>query len=200
MNDIIYTIDITRSSHQFCILISYTISCSIFINSEEQRLTLCTRKPLSSTTYLIFNDQMRERFLHLKLHGYFPCHLRDFLVANVSNIRSAPCDRSSWYAQNHHLCSRGYPRRFLRAVFQEVTWIRRSELLKGSRRKKSNEFFETYRACVLTLRNAPEWPTLKELLDLNLNELTESTFGDIFPPRVFLAQSSAPRLGSILKR
>lgn len=100
----------------------------------------------------------------------------------------------------HHLCSRGYPRRFLRAVFQEVTWIRRSELLKRSRQQKSNEFFETYRACVLTLRNAPEWPTLKELLDLNLNELTESTFGDIFPPRVFLAQSSAPRLGSILKR
>jgi hypothetical protein len=95
-------------------------------------------------------------------------------------------------------------------VFQEVTWNRRSELLKGrlgSDKKKSNEIFETYRACVLTvltLRNAREWPTvtLKELLDLNLNELTESTFGDIrvFPPRVFLAQSSAQRLGSILKR
>jgi hypothetical protein len=41
---------------------------------------------------------------------------------------------------------------------------------------------------------------LKELLDLSLSELTKSTFGDIFPPRVFLAQSSAPRLGSILKR
>ena len=94
----------------------------------------------------------------------------------------------------HHLCSRGYPRHFLRAVFQEVKWIRRSKLLKGSRCKKSNEFFETYRACVLTLRNAPDLPRLKELL-----ELTESTFGDIFPPRVFLAQwpqSSAPRLDS----
>ena len=100
----------------------------------------------------------------------------------------------------HHLCSRGYPRYFLRTVFQEVTWPRRSELLKGSRQKKSIEFFDTYRACVLTLRNAPEWPSLKELLDLSLAELVESTFGDIFPPRVFLAQSSAPRLGSILKR
>ena len=65
--------------------------------------------------------------------------------------------------------------------------------------KKCNEFFETYRACVLTLRNAPELPVLKELLDLSLKELTESTFGDIFPPRAFFAQSSAPRLGSILK-
>ena len=72
-------------------------------------------------------------------------------------------------------------------------------LLRGSP-KKFNEFFETYRACVLTLRNAPEWPQLKELMDLSIRELTESTFGDIFPQRVFLAQASAPRLGSILKR
>jgi hypothetical protein len=80
-------------------------------------------------------------------------------------------------------------------VFQEVTWTLRSELLKGSRQKKNNEFFETYRACFLTHRNAQEWPMLKELLELSLSELTE---WDIFPPRVFLAQSSAPRLGSIL--
>ena len=39
----------------------------------------------------------------------------------------------------------------------------------------------------------------RERLDLSLNELTESTFGDIFPRRAFVAQSSAPRLGSILK-
>ncbi len=44
-----------------------------------------------------------------------------------------------------HLCSRGY----LKAVlFREVTWIRtllrRSELLKGSRHKESNVFFEIY--------------------------------------------------------
>ena len=72
-------------------------------------------------------------------------------------------------------------------------------LLRGSP-KKFNEFFETYRACVLTLRNAPEWPTLRERLDLSLTELVESTYGDIFPPRAFLAQSNAQRLGSILKR
>jgi hypothetical protein len=92
----------------------------------------------------------------------------------------------------HHLCSGGYPLCFLRTVFQEV----QSELLKGVARRKTASF------CVLTLRNAPEWPMLKELLDLSLSELTESTFGDIVPERVFLAQSSAPRLGSesILKR
>ena len=87
----------------------------------------------------------------------------------------------------------------LRTVFQEVTWAQRFLILTCNH-KRCDEFFKTYRACVLTLRNAPEWPALRERLDLSLNELTESTFGDIFPRRVFLAQSSAPRLGSILKR
>ena len=35
---------------------------------------------------------------------------------------------------------------------------------------------------------------------LRLTELIKSTYGDIFPPKVFLAQSNAPRLGCILKR
>ena len=59
---------------------------------------------------------------------------------------------------------------------------------------------KTYRACVLTLRNAPEWPLLKERLDLNLQDLVDTTYADIFPRRAFLAQCNAPRLGSILKR
>ncbi len=63
-----------------------------------------------------------------------------------------------------------------------------------------DSFFETYRACVLTLRNAPESPLLKERLDLRLTELIQSTYGDIFPPRGFLAQSNAPRLGSVIKK
>ena len=150
------------------------------------------RKPGNAYAYIPFTS----------FHGRHT--FRGWVLAELLRLMTHSSTPKLWKEEGstfyHHLCSRGYPRRFLRAVFQEVTWIRRSELLKGSRRKKSNEFFETYRACVLTLRNAPEWPSLKELLDLNLNELTESTFGDIFPPRVFLAQSSAPRLGSILKR
>ncbi len=72
----------------------------IIENSKEQRLTVytVTGKPLnhswsglddwvSSTTFLI----LKSKFVHLKLHRYFPCHshLRDFFVANDSNIRSA---------------------------------------------------------------------------------------------------------------
>ena len=38
-----------------------------------------------------------------------------------------------------------------------------------------------------------------EALDLNLRELAESAFGDIFPERAFLAPLRAPRLGAILK-
>ena len=80
----------------------------------------------------------------------------------------------------YNLSSRGYPRRFLRTVFQEVTWARRSEVLATNRKKQCEDFFQKYRACVFTLRNAPEWPKLRELLDLNLTELSRTTFGDIF--------------------
>jgi hypothetical protein len=50
-----------------------------------------------------------------------------------------------------------------------------------STRRAGSQFFETYRACVLTLRNAPEWPALRVQLDLSLKGLVESTYGDIFP-------------------
>jgi hypothetical protein len=89
----------------------------------------------------------------------------------------------------HHLRARGYPRQYLAAVFGEITWDQRSQILNCTTKKK-----EAYRVCVLTLRNAPEWPLLKERLDLRLTELIQSTYWDIFPPRVFLAQSNAPDL------
>jgi hypothetical protein len=39
----------------------------------------------------------------------------------------------------------------------------------------------------------------KSHLDLSLKDLVESTYSDIFPPRVFLAQCSVPQLGLILE-
>ncbi len=90
--------------------------------------------------------------------------------------------------------------RYLQAVFKEITWERRSQILNHTTRKEGDNFFEKYRACVLTLRNAPEWTLQKARLDLRLTELIQSTCGDIFPPRVFLAQSNDPRLGLIIKK
>ena len=98
----------------------------------------------------------------------------------------------------NRLRARGYPGYFLEQVFNEVAWSRRAVAMES--RSKNDDFFNTYRACVLTLRNAPEWPFMRELMDLNLSELREETWGDIFPKKVFLAQSNAPRLGSILKK
>ena len=51
---------------------------------------------------------------------------------------------------------------FFRAAFREVTrgmWV---WMLEPKRRS------ETYRACVLTLRNTQEWPALMAELDLSL--------------------------------
>jgi len=150
------------------------------------------RKPGNAYAYIPFTS----------FHGRHT--FRGWVRAELIRLMTHSSTPEIWKAEGsifyHHLCSRGYPRRFLRTVFQEITWAHRYLVLNRNRQVKCDEFFKTYRACVLTLRNAPEWPALREQLDLSLNELTKSTFGDIFPPRVFLAQSSAPRLGSILKR
>ena len=76
--------------------------------------------------------------------------------------------------------------------------IKKNCMLEPKRKEQGSQFFETYRACVLTLRNALEWPVLWVQLDLSLKGLAESTYGDIFPSKTFLAQRNAPRLGSIL--
>jgi hypothetical protein len=57
-----------------------------------------------------------------------------------------------------------------------------------TKKKEGGSFFETNWACVLTLRNAPEWPFLIKRKDLRLKKLIQSIYWDIFPPRVFLAQ------------
>ena len=150
------------------------------------------RKPGNAHAYIPFNS----------FHGR---HIfRGWLLAELLRLLTHCSTPELWKEEGgvlyHHLCSRGYPQRFLQAVFREVTWSKRSAILSGARRANCDEFFKTYRACVLTLRNAPEWPMLRELLDLRLDELRKSTLGDIFPTRIFLAQSCAPRLGSILKR
>jgi hypothetical protein len=144
-------------------------------------------------------------------HAYIPFTsfharhtFRGWVLAELLRLLTHSSTVDIWQEEGeffyHCLCSRGYPRDFLRAVFREITWGRRVRMLEPKRKEQGDQFFETYRACVLTLRNAPEWPALKSQLDLNLKDLVESTYGDIFPPRVFLAQCNAPRLGSILKR
>ena len=156
------------------------------------RVTFQTyRKPGNAYAYIPFNS----------FHGRHT--FRGWVLAELLRLLTHSSSPEIWKEEvinfYHLLRARGYPRWHLLAVFEEVKWERRSQILSVIR-KESGGFFEKYRACVLTLRNAPEWPLLKERLDLGLEELVKSTFGYIFPPRVFLAQSSAPRLGSILKR
>ena len=150
------------------------------------------RKPGNAYSYIPFNS----------FHGR---HIfRGWIIAEILRLLTHSSEIEFWQQEGmffyHHLRARGYPRRFLQAVFGEVTWARRSQILNRTTKKEGDEFFEMYRACLLTLRNAPEWPLLKEKLDLRLTELIQSTCGDIFPPRVFLAQTNAPRLGSIIKK
>jgi hypothetical protein len=90
---------------------------------------------------------------------------------------------------------------YLAAVFGEITTDQRPQILNcTTKTKESCTFFETYRACVLTLQNVPEWPLMNARLDLRLTELIQSNYLDNFPPRVFLAQSNTPSLGLIIKK
>ena len=185
-----------------------TVKCHEQVAFLDLDMTLQRRRTRIDTTVRVLFRPYRKpgnAYAYIPFNSFHGRHtFRGWVLAELLRLMTHSSTPELWREEGsifyHHLCSRGYPRGFLRTVFQEVTWTRRSELLKGSRHKENNAFFKTYRACVLTLRNAPEWPRLRELLDLSLSELVESTFGDIFPPRVFLAQSSAPRLGSILKR
>jgi hypothetical protein len=152
------------------------------------------RKPGNAYAYIPFNS------FHAR-HTF-----RGWILAELLRLLTHSSSPETWREEGlnfyYLLCSRGYPRQFLRAVFKEVLWERRSQVLYPSqdRSRTGEHFFKTYRACVLTLRNAPEWPLLKERLDLNLQDLVDTTYADIFPRRAFLAQCNAPRLGSILKR
>ena len=179
---------------EFLDLVMAVERCSVTTRtSTAWRVTLRPyRKPGNAYAYIPFTS------FHAR-HTF-----RGWILAELLRLLTHSSSPEIWMEEGrsfyHWLCSRGYPRRYLRTVFQEVTWERRSRVLEPKRDKRGSQFFETYRACVLTLRNAREWPLLKERLDLRLTELVESTYGDIFPPRAFLAQSNAPRLGSILKR
>ena len=150
------------------------------------------RKPGNAYAYIPFNS----------FHGRYI--FRGWITAEILRLLTHSSELEIWKQEGaffyHHLRARGYPRWHLAAVFERVTWARRTRILNGGPKGNDHEFFETYRACVLTLRNAPEWPLLKERLDLRLTELIKSTCGDIFPPKVFLAQCNRPKLGSILRR
>jgi hypothetical protein len=84
-----------------------------------------------------------------------------------------------------------------------VSWNQREQILtrKGQRPEaRKNHFFETYRGCVFSIRNAPGIDTIKRKMDLSLDELRDQSDWDIFPPKAFFSVKSAPRLASYIKR
>jgi len=80
---------------------------------------------------------------------------RGWVLAELMRLLTHSSTPKIWKEEGrgfyHHLVSRGYPRWFLTNVFQEIYWSKRSEILARKRKDACNEFFETYRACVLTL-------------------------------------------------
>jgi hypothetical protein len=76
------------------------------------------RKPGNAYAYIPFNA----------FHG---CHaFRGWMLAELLRLVAHSGTLELWKEEGsifyHHLCSRGYPRSFLRTVLQEVTWTLRS--------------------------------------------------------------------------
>jgi len=123
------------------------------------------RKPGNAYAYIPFNS----------FHGRHT--FRGWIMAKLLRLATNSSSPEIWLDEGmafyHWLRSRGYPRWSLDLVFKKVTWQRRTQILNGVR-KQTNAFFDEYRVCELTLRNAPEWPMLKEHLDLSLKEVVQS--------------------------
>ena len=116
------------------------------------------RKPGNAHAYLPFTS------FHAR-HTF-----RGLILAELLRLLTHSSTVEIWLEEGeffyHCVCSRGYPWVFLRAVLREVTWERLARMLEPKRKERGSQFFETYCACVLTLRNAPEWPALRVQLDL----------------------------------
>ena len=78
---------------------------------------------------------------------------RGWVLAELMRLLTHSSTREIWKEVGrvfyHHLLSRVYPRLFHIKVFNEVSWSRRAEILTRMRKDTCNEFFKTYKACVL---------------------------------------------------
>ena len=132
-----------------------------------------------------------------------------WLKAEVVRLLTHSCDSTSWIEEckvfYNHLRARGYPAYAIRSAFSKVCWSDRPRFLyeKDAPSNKNEKFFETYRGCVFSVRNAPGVDNLKQQLDLSLQSLCndyEGVENGIFPARAFFSISGAMPLGFYLRR
>jgi hypothetical protein len=68
-------------------------------------------------------------------------------------------------------------------------------------RSDDSSFFDQYRGCVFSCRNAPGIDQLRGSINLSLEGLRRQGIGaEIFPPRAFFTVKSAFPMGCILRR
>ena len=153
------------------------------------------RKPGNSYSYLPFGSFHARHIMH----GWLKTEIQRLLThSSTPEIWIEEC--RIFY---EHLRRRGYPHRILFRAFDQVSWNQREQILtrKGQRPEaRKNHFFETYRGCVFSIRNAPGIDAIKRKMDLSLDELRDQSDWDIFPPKAFFSVKSATRLACYIKR
>ncbi len=101
---------------------------------------------------------LSDAYAYIPFNSFHGRHVfRGWITAETHRLLTHSSELEIWKQEGaffyHHLRARGYPRWHLAAVFERVTWARRTQILTGGPKGNDHEFFETYRACVLTLRN-----------------------------------------------
>ena len=147
-------------------------------------------------------------YAYLPYGSYHARHVfRGWLKAELHRLLMHSSNPSVWLEECRvfydHLRNRGYPVKAIDASFHAINWNQRRKILEPKMRNKANPdaFFERYRACVFTNRNAPGTDHLRASINLSLDELRQDNVGrDIFPPCAFFAVRSAAPMGCILRR
>lgn len=145
---------------------------------------------------------------YLPYGSYHARHVfRGWLKAEMQRLLTHSSTPSAWLEEcrvfYEHLRNRGYPARAIDSCFRSFNWNQRRNMLtpKPKKRACDDSFFEQYRGCVFSSRNAPGVDQLRGSINLSLEELRcQGAGAEIFPQHAFFAVKSALPMGCILRR
>ena len=147
-------------------------------------------------------------YAYLPYGSYHVRHVfRGWLKAEMQRLLTHSSNPSVWLEEcrsfYEHLRNRGYPAHAIDSCFRSFNWNQRRDMLtpKLKTRSGNDSFFDQYRGCVFSCRNAPGVDQLRGSINLSLEGLRQRGAGaEIFPTRAFFAVKSAFSMGCILRR
>ena len=145
------------------------------------------RKKCNAYAYLPF-DSFHPR--HNRI-GWFRGEILQILIrCSVLEEWLEECKRFAYLVSG-----RGHRWRELKQVMSRVKWSQRKGLLEEAlvvKAQRTDEFYDTYRTCVLSIRRTPRWKETVASLDLALSDFHVECSSDIFPKQALCTFTSSP--------